>query len=101
MEENQKQFIESDGEFVYLMIKVRFTDNRNKIGNNNIQMNEVKMNMATNKDLFMYFHQVILLLRQGSSKAKDNHQSKAHPSKGGKERYLIFYIMIDSGIRED
>lgn len=63
MEENQKQFIESDGEFVYLMIKVRFTDNRNKIGNNNIQMNEVKMNMATNKDLFMYFHQVILLLR--------------------------------------
>lgn len=63
MEENQKQFIESDGQFVYLMIKVRFTDNRNKIGNNNIQMNEVKMNMATNKDLFMYFHQVILLLR--------------------------------------
>lgn len=63
MEENQKQFIESDGQFVYLMIKVRFTDNRNKIGNNNIQMNEVKMNMATNKDLFMYFHQMILLLR--------------------------------------
>lgn len=63
MEENQKQFIESDGQFVYLMIKVRFTNNRNKIGNNNIQMNEVKMNMATNKDLFMYFHQVILLLR--------------------------------------
>lgn len=63
MEENQKQFIESDGQFVYLIIKVRFTDNRNKIGNNNIQMNEVKMNMATNKDLFMYFHQVILLLR--------------------------------------
>lgn len=63
MEENQKQFIESDGQFVYLMIKVRSTDNRNKIGNNNIQMNEVKMNMATNKDLFMYFHQVILLLR--------------------------------------
>ena len=63
MEENQKQFIESDGQFVYLMTKVRFTDNRNKIGNNNIQMNEVKMNMATNKDLFMYFHQVILLLR--------------------------------------
>lgn len=63
MEESQKQFIESDGQFVYLMIKVRFTDNRNKIGNNNIQMNEVKMNMATNKDLFMYFHQVILLLR--------------------------------------